>query len=133
MGKSTQNNLITVNFADRNYEITSLESQPKFSFLYNDNHKLSTFYNFTNKENTILNKENLEQHKLGFEYFYNSAKNNQISVNFTYFKNNFDGNVNSPVAYQMLEGLQNGNNITWNLIFNKKINSFLNFKPQLFW
>jgi hypothetical protein len=34
--------------------------------------------------------------------------------------------VNTPVAYQMLEGLQAGKNYTWNLLFNRKLNSFLN-------
>jgi len=42
------------------------------------------------------------------------------------FLNDFIGNTNTPVTYQMLEGLQAGENYTWNLLFNKKINSFLN-------
>ena len=40
--------------------------------------------------------------------------------------NNFEGSNNSPVAYQMLEGLQPVKNYTWSLLFQKKINSFLN-------
>jgi hypothetical protein len=42
------------------------------------------------------------------------------------FLNDFTGNANTPVAYQMLEGLQNGKNYTWSLLFNQKLNSFLN-------
>ncbi|MFT5673342.1 MAG: hypothetical protein ACI9JT_001989, partial [Polaribacter sp.] len=34
--------------------------------------------------------------------------------------------TNTPVAYQMLEGLQAGKNYTWNLLLNRKLNSFLN-------
>ena len=30
------------------------------------------------------------------------------------------------VAYQMLEGLQAGKNYTWNVLFNQKLNAFLN-------
>jgi len=54
--------------------------------------------------------------------------NNQISANVTLFLNDFQGNVNSPVAYQMLESLQAGKNYTWNFLFNKKLNSFLNLQ-----
>lgn len=42
------------------------------------------------------------------------------------FLNDFKGDTNTPVAYQMLEGLQAGKNYTWNLLFNRKLNSFLN-------
>ena len=35
-------------------------------------------------------------------------------------------NTNTPVAYQMLEGLQAGKNYTWNVVFNRKLNAFLN-------
>ena len=36
------------------------------------------------------------------------------------------GNQNSPVAYQMLEGLLAGRNYTWSLMYQQKINSFIN-------
>jgi hypothetical protein len=42
-----------------------------------------------------------------------------------YFSNNFVGNANTPVAYQMMEGLQPGKNYTWSLLAQKKITSFL--------
>ena len=42
------------------------------------------------------------------------------------FLNDFDGDQNTPVGYQMLEGLQPGNNYTWNLLFNQKLTSILN-------
>ena len=47
-------------------------------------------------------------------------------MNTTVFLNDFTGNVNTPVAYQMLEGLQPGKNYTWNLLYSQKLNAFLN-------
>lgn len=126
MGKVAVNNLNTENFIDRNYEIDAFEIQPKVSFLYNQNNRFSIFYHFKNKENQLQNFETLNQQKFGAEYFFISKKNNQISANVNYFINDFEGAVNSPVAYQMLEGLQAGKNYTWNVIFNQKLNSFLN-------
>ncbi|MEN8857222.1 MAG: hypothetical protein ABF260_04070, partial [Flavobacteriaceae bacterium] len=86
----------------------------------------SAFYHFKNKTNNVADFETLQQHKIGFEYFYLSSKKNQVTANINAFINNFTGNTNTPVAYQMLEGLQAGRNYTWNVLFNRKLNSFLN-------
>lgn len=126
LGKTSENNLQTENFSNRNYTILSHEIQPKISFLYSQNNRFSAFYHFKNKENILQDFETLQQQKFGVEYFYISKKKNQISANINVFLNNFDGDTNTPVAYQMLEGLQAGTNYTWNLIFNQKLNSFLN-------
>ena len=125
-GKLSENNLETENFANRNYEIDILEFQPKLSFLYNENNRFSAFYQFKNKENQLQDFEELKQQKIGVEYFYTGKEKTQFHANFTAFFNDFTGNPNSPVGYQMLEGLQVGTNYTWNLLWNQKLNSFLN-------
>ena len=126
MAKTSKNTLETENFVNRNYEIETNEIQPKISFLYNKNKRFSAFYHFKNKQNQLQNFEKLNQQKFGVEYFYISKKKNQISANVNVFLNDFTGDANTPVAYQMLEGLQAGKNYTWSLLFNRKLNSFLN-------
>ncbi|WP_313791246.1 hypothetical protein [Lacinutrix neustonica] len=44
---------------------------------------------------------------------------------FNVFSNTFEGNANSPVGYQMLEGLQRGKNFTWSFLAQQKITKFL--------
>ena len=126
MGKTSINILETENFINRNYKIDAKEIQPKLTFLYNDNNRFSAFYHFKNKQNKLQDFEELNQQKFGMEYFYISKKQNQISANVNVFLNDFTGSANTPVAYQMLEGLQKGKNYTWSLLFNQKLNSFLN-------
>jgi len=126
LGKTSKNDLITENFSTRNYNIHSNEIEPKISFLYDENNRFTAFYHFKNKKNQLLNFENLAQQKFGLEYFYRSKKKNQISANINVFLNDFTGETNTPVAYQMLEGLQAGKNYTWNVVFNRKLNAFLN-------
>ncbi len=121
-----ENKLETENFTNRNYNLTIKEVIPKLSFLYNKDHKLSLFYQFKQKENFLADFEELKQQKLGLEYFFISKKRNQISADFTLFLNDFNGNENTPVSYQMLEGLTPGKNYTWNLLLNQKINATLN-------
>jgi len=126
MLKSSENILETENFTDRNYKIDTKEIEPKISFLYNANNRFSLFYHYKNKENQLQDFESLNQQKFGVEYYYISKAKNQVSANVNVFLNDFIGDVNTPTAYQMLEGLQAGQNYTWNLIFNRKLNSFLN-------
>lgn len=122
----SKNNLTTQNFATRNYIIDKKELNPKLTFLYDKDHRLSMFYHFKEKKNSINNLEELNQHKIGLDYFFLSKKKNQVVANFNMFLNDFSGNSNSPVGYQMLEGLQVGKNYTWSLLFNQKLNSILN-------
>lgn len=126
LAKTSKNSLETENFINRNFEIDANEINPKISFLYNENNRFSAFYHFKKKENRLQDFEVLNQQKFGIEYFYIGKSKNQISANVNVFLNDFTGNTNTPVAYQMLEGLQAGQNYTWNLLFNRKLNSFLN-------
>ena len=126
MGKVSENDLQTENFNNRNYSIEGKEIQPKITFLHSQNKRFTAFYHYKNKANSLENFEALQQQKFGIEYYYISEKQDQITANVNVFLNDFIGDTNTPVAYQMLEGLQAGKNYTWNLLFNKKLNSFLN-------
>ena len=126
MGKVSENDLQTENFNNRNYSIEGKEIQPKITFLYTQNKRFTAFYHYKNKANSLENFEALKQQKFGIEYYYISEKQDQITANINVFLNDFIGDTNTPVAYQMLEGLQAGKNYTWNLLFNRKLNSFLN-------
>ena len=125
-GKLSENKLETENFNNRNYEIDVIAFQPKISYVLNNDNRFSAFYHMKNKENTLAEFEKLKQQKIGVEYFYTGKSTSQFNANFTTFFNDFSGNPNSPVGYQMLEGLQEGTNYTWTFLWNKKLNSFLN-------
>ena len=125
-GKLSENKLETENFNNRNYEIDVIAFQPKISYVLDNENRFAAFYHMKNKENTLAEFEKLKQQKIGIEYFYTGKSTSQFNANFTTFFNDFSGNPNSPVGYQMLEGLQEGTNYTWTFLWNKKLNSFLN-------
>ena len=124
-GTIGETELKTANLTNRNYRITAKEILPKLTFLYHKDHRLSLFYQWKQKENQLEEFELLKQQKMGVDYFFISRKKNQISANFTMFLNDFSGDENTPVGYQMLEGLQPGKNYTWNFLFNQKLNRTL--------
>ena len=125
-GKLSENKLETENFNNRNYEINVVALQPKISYVLNNDNRFSAFYHMKNKENILAEFEKLKQQKIGVEYFYTGKSTSQFNANFTTFFNDFSGNPNSPVGYQMLEGLQEGTNYIWTFLWSKKLNSFLN-------
>lgn len=123
------------NFSSKNFDIDTKRFNPKLSYLLNDNVQFDVFYQITNKENTINNLEILDQNKYGLSFAFSPKNNAQIgavSGEFNVFNNAFDGNENSPVAYQMLEGLQPGKNFTWSLLAQKKLTKFLDLNLTYF-
>ncbi|MGB5942674.1 MAG: hypothetical protein WBG71_07310 [Leeuwenhoekiella sp.] len=126
------NSSISENFEGRNFELQTIGVQPKFSYLFDDQSRVEFFYEFGDKENQLGDQEQLTQQDLGVAFAY--AKSSKLSLNgeFKYIKNDFTGSAFSPVAYQMLEGLQPGTNFTWNLIAQRRITKFLDLNVSYF-
>jgi hypothetical protein len=69
--------------------------------------------------------ETLTMHVLGANFQYANKQRFSVNANANLYFNEFTGNTNSPVAYQMLEGLQPGTNLTWLVGMQKRLTSFL--------
>ncbi|WP_346882430.1 hypothetical protein [uncultured Algibacter sp.] len=120
------------NIIGRNYNFDEIRFNPKLSYLFNDNSSFDIFYQFADKENSIGNFEALKQQKYGLSFSLANSGKNAINGEFNYFSNAFTGNPNSPVAYQILEGLQPGKNFTWSLLAQKKLTKFLDLNLSYF-
>lgn len=118
-------NSVSDNYTSRNFELNSYSLAPKISYLFSNNKSLSLFCEFKNKENLINDKETLKQQRIGISFNY--LGDNKITLNgeFSLYKNVFFGNQISPVAFQMLEGLQAGKNSTWRLLLQKNLTQYL--------
>ncbi len=127
-----KNESISENFASKNYNFDETLLNPKISYLFNDNSRFDIFYQHTKKENTIGGFESLKQQKYGMSFAFSNKEKNAINGEFNYFSNAFNGNANTPVSYQMLEGLQPGKNFTWSLLAQKKLTTFLDLNLNYF-
>jgi hypothetical protein len=67
----------------------------------------------------------LAQSRFGTSFNYASEKKLTMNGEFSMYENSFVGSSLTPVAYEMLEGLQPGSNITWRLLIQKNINDYL--------
>lgn len=132
--KSTldKNESLSENFASRNFIIDEVRLQPKLSYLFNENARFDVFYQYTTKDNTVGNMETLLQNNYGMSFTYNNGQKIALNGEVNYFDNTFEGNANTPVSYQMLEGLQPGKNFTWSLLAQKKLTTYLDLNLNYF-
>jgi len=126
------NESISENFVSKNFNIDEVRFNPKLSYLLNDNTRFDVFYQYTNKDNTIADFESLQQQKYGVSFTFANNQKAAISGEFNFFSNTFKGNPNTPVGYQMMEGLQPGKNFTWSLLAQKKLTKFLDLNFTYF-
>lgn len=127
-----ENQSLSENFTARNYKIDETRLQPKLSYLLNENARFDVFYQYTSKNNTLGNLETLLQNNFGCSFTYSKAQKLAVTGEVNFFANRFKGNANTPVSYQMLEGLQPGKNFTWTLLAQRKLTAFLDLNLNYF-
>jgi hypothetical protein len=123
--KSISSSAMSENYGARNYELEGYQAQPKISYLFSKNASWDLFAEYQFKENQLAEFEILRQKRLGTSFSYTGEKQFTMNGEFSFFQNDFEGNQMSPVAYQMLEGLQPGENMTWRLLVQKNLTQYL--------
>jgi hypothetical protein len=134
-----ESNSRSTSFSNRNYQLDNYNINPKISYLYSKNSRLEAFYEYKNKENQLVDPspgiaggETLKMHVFGANFQYANKRKFSVNANLNIYFNEFNGNLNSPVAFQMLEGLQPGTNFTWLLSLQKRLTSFLDLNLNYF-
>jgi hypothetical protein len=124
-GKTVKTIAVVENYASRDYTIDTFQLAPKISYLFSQNASWDLFYEYQDKKNKIGSLETLKQIRLGTSFTYASSKKLTMNGELSLYENTFDGNALSPVAFQMLEGLQPGQNMTWRLLIQKNLTDYL--------
>lgn len=106
--------------SSRNYNIDYLQSQFKITLQKDPNKFGHVFYSYEEKKNT-LEGEYAVINKIGGEVNYNIVSNINLVSRVNYLNILFNSNENTSIAYEMLEGLRQGNNFTWEVLLNKRI------------
>ncbi|WP_261374484.1 hypothetical protein [Dokdonia sp. Hel_I_53] len=120
------------NFAQRSFDLKTTSWNPTISYLFGKQSRASLFYQFQRKENTIQEMESLSQNNIGVSFALADYEKVSINGELKYIENSFEGSAFTPVAYQILEGLQPGTNLTWTLVAQKRITKFLDLNLSYF-
>ena len=116
-------------FSSRDYNIIAHDLANSVRVQHGNNIFWGILYTFQHKNN-ISGVERMKAHDISAEFSYRIANRGNLSAKLQYkyidFKPDNDYNYSqSAVSYEMLEGLQNGNNILWDIGFQTNITEFL--------
>jgi len=130
--KTIQTSLTSENYSDKNFEIKGYQLAPKISYLFSKSTSWDLFYELQNKKNRMGSYETLLQNRFGTSFSYTGEKKITMNGEISFYQNKFVGSEFSSVGFQMLEGLQTGQNLTWRLLLQKNLTNFLdiNFNYQ---
>lgn len=108
-------------FEARSYDFTETRTEQKVTFQPGRQWKLSFIAGFKNSVNESELSEELSALSTGLEFNYNVASKALVTAQLNLIRNDYSGASNTPVAYAMLEGLQPGQNATWNATLQSNI------------
>lgn len=107
-------------FPNRNFEING--KGPLVSIRYSGESNFSVELGAEQSNQKALNTlESLNMKKLFAKIDYSVAVKTLLMANYSLISNTFEGEASSPVAYEMLKGLQTGINSTWEVMLRKRI------------
>ncbi len=113
-------------FSSRNYRIKTVESEQKIIFQPNTVFRLSGIYKYSEKNNkTESGLQYAYINTIGLELKYNKSEKGSLTARFDMIKINFNAEQNSTAAYEMLNGLNKGDNYTWEINYQRNLNSNL--------
>jgi hypothetical protein len=111
----------------RNYNILTYQAGPEFSYQPSPEFRLIGTYNYFNKRNTarLENTETAQTHQLTIEMRWTKVSKRNLIANLRLLNIQYQGLLNTPVSYDMLEALQPGINWTWTLSWQQRLTNGL--------
>lgn len=108
---------------NRNYTIDQATIGPELAWQPTPFFRTTGTYSFTAKQNTanMEYEERAQNHLLGLDLRYAKAIKTTLTGNLKLIQIEYNGAVNSPVGYEMLQALTPGTNVTWSLNWLQKI------------
>jgi hypothetical protein len=114
-------------FPARDFSIVYYEVEPKFNFQPNTSFRATISFKYTDRKNKVepgLQRAILQDY--GAEVKYNVLQKGSLNVkaDFIQIKYN-DPNKNTSIAYEMLDALKAGQNITWGVMYQRNLSNNL--------
>jgi hypothetical protein len=75
------------------------------------------------RNTAVDGEERALSHTAGTELKYNVAEKGSFQGRFNFILINFSGQQNTPVAFEMQEGLKSGNNFTWGINYQRTLSN----------
>ena len=114
-------------FSTRDYSIVYFETEPKFNYQPNTAFRLTVSFKYTDKKNNA-EKDGGQRAVLqdyGAEIKYNVLNKGSLNLKADFINITFNGIQNTPLAFEMLDALKLGKNITWGVAYQRNLSNNL--------
>ena len=109
-------------FSLRNYDYDYLELKPRIQFQYSNTFRAELYTSwFTASNQASLGGESAENVEIGTSIKFTQASQGSLLAEVAYVKVDYVGETGTTLGYELLRGLQNGQNATWRLNYQRKI------------
>jgi len=118
-------------FQTRNYLIDMNEFEQRFNYQPTTNNRYSLMFRYKTAGNTQPHGEQqTEIITIGPEIRFLFRKNQVVFMNIHYHSIKYNDDVNTPIAFEMLEALRPGQNLTWSLNLQSNISKSFQLNIQ---
>ena len=101
---------------DRAFSYDFNTIKPKLGYQFKQSFRIEMYYEYFEAKNKAeYGNEATYNHDVTAELRWNFLNKGTIRTNVGLVNINYNGNDNSPVAYELLAGLKNGRNVKWRL------------------
>lgn len=116
-------------FTANNYHIDFYKLEP--AFYYQPDVKMrSSIKVYQEEKSNLLDFERLKSRGAEVEWRYSSTKTGVYTARLLYAQVEYNGDISTPLAFDMLEGLKIGQNFIWTLNLTKNLNKSLQLNVQ---
>jgi len=109
-------------FENRNFNINTVEVEPKIIYQPSVKMRISLSAILSERENTIgEGGEESTNRSINAEFRFNQAGKGTFSFSASLIEIDFNAEENSSLAFEMLDGLRPGSNMTWNVLWQRNL------------
>lgn len=113
-------------FSMRNYKIIYYETEPRLNYQPNTSFRISLSFKYTDRKNRA---ETGNQHAVlqdyGVEIKYNVLQKGSLNAKANFIQIQYNDVLNTALAFEMLDALRTGKNITWGLSYQRNLSNNL--------
>ena len=113
-------------FSQNNFDLAIFRILPSFSWLFKTLIRTTISYEFENKTNPVeLGGELARANKLSYDFRFSQVGKQTIELKFSFVNFKYNGLTGTAKSYQILDGLQPGQNFIWSLSYDRNLSNNL--------
>ena len=109
-------------FGDRSYFYSFWSIEPKLQYIYKNKFRADLKTSFYQANNAVeFGGESSKNIEVGTEMKYTKPQKGTLLIAASYINVDYQGETGTTLGYELLRGLQNGNNATWRLSYQQTL------------